>query len=127
MLLILRERREISWCPVICSIRPRVGLRGYTRWVECDEIDLELDNRSKIMFALAGKAAEAVCFNYGPGFIDKLISSDSSDLALVRSLTNDEQVMKTLFRLTYGELKLQWARHQILREKLTRQRALYFL
>ena len=39
-----------------------------------------MDRQSKIMFALAGKAAEAVHFNYGPNYIKKLLSQkETSD------------------------------------------------
>ena len=45
-----------------------------------NQIDNNLDNQSKIMFALAGKAAEAVHLNYGPNYIKKLLSKkESSD------------------------------------------------
>ena len=87
---LLRERNEISWCPILCSIESRNGLKGYTRWIECpdDRINTDLDRQSKIMFALAGKAAEAVHFNYGPNYIKKLLSQKETSDFKERGIIN---------------------------------------
>ena len=57
---VLQEQNKISWCPLLCTIESREKLRGYTRWFECSEVESEQNLKSKVIFALAGKAAEAV-------------------------------------------------------------------
>ena len=62
-------------------------MNGYTKWVEHDDMTVNAEQndesiKSKIIFCLGGKAAEAVTNGYGKDYIFKLLKRQqfSSDL-----------------------------------------------
>ena len=62
-------------------------MNGYTKWVEHDDITMNMEQndeiiKSKIIFCLGGKAAEALTNGYGKDYILKLLKKQkiSSDL-----------------------------------------------
>ena len=84
---IRQPRQRLNWEPFLCCIQKRKSLNGYTKWVEHDENTVNMDQndeiiKSKIIFCLGGKAAEALTNGYGKDYILKLLKKQkiSSDL-----------------------------------------------
>ena len=78
---------RLNWEPFLCSIQKRKSLNGCTKWVEHENfLTTEQDGdeiiKSKIIFCLGGKAAEALTNGYGKDYIFKLLKKHkkSSDL-----------------------------------------------